>query len=78
VRSAEKLLGGEASHYHSKMIMNDARVGGAWTWHQDNGSWYQNGVLFPPLVSVSIAVDLRKWQPSRPPSSRPWSTGPFP
>jgi ectoine hydroxylase len=57
VRSAEKLLGGEAYHYHSKMIMKDARVGGAWTWHQDYGYWYQNGVLFPQLVSVSIAVD---------------------
>jgi len=57
VRSAEKLLGGEVYHYHSKMIMKDARVGGAWTWHQDYGYWYNNGVLFPQLVSVSIAVD---------------------
>ena len=57
VRSAEKLLGGEVYHYPSKMIMKDARVGGAWTWHQDYGYWYNNGVLFPNLVSVSIAVD---------------------
>lgn len=57
VRSAEKLLGGEVYHYHSKMIMKDPRVGGAWAWHQDYGYWYQNGVLFPWLVSVSIAVD---------------------
>ncbi len=39
------------------MIMKDAKVGGAWTWHQDYGYWYQNGVLFPDLVSVFIAVD---------------------
>ena len=57
VRSVEKILGGEAYHYHSKMIMKDARVGVAWTWHQDYGYWYQNGVLFPLLTSVSIAVD---------------------
>lgn len=57
VRSAEQILGGEVYHYHSKMIMKDARVGGAWTWHQDYGYWYGNGVLFPNLVSVSIAVD---------------------
>jgi ectoine hydroxylase-related dioxygenase (phytanoyl-CoA dioxygenase family) len=57
VRSAEKLLEGEVYHYHSKMIMKDARVGGAWTWHQDYGYWYQNGVLWPLLTSVSIAVD---------------------
>jgi len=57
VGSAEKLLGGEVYHYHSKMIMKDARIGGAWAWHQDYGYWYQNGVLWPLLVSASIAVD---------------------
>ena len=57
VRSAEKLLSGEVYHYHSKMIMKDAKIGGAWAWHQDYGYWYQNGVLFPWLTSVFIAVD---------------------
>jgi hypothetical protein len=57
VNSAEKLLGGEVYHYHSKMVMKDARIGGAWAWHQDYGYWYQNGVLFPLLMSCSIAVD---------------------
>jgi ectoine hydroxylase len=57
VGCAEKLLGGEVYHYHSKMIMKDAKIGGAWTWHQDYGYWYQNGVLFPLLTSAFIAVD---------------------
>ncbi|MGH9628164.1 MAG: phytanoyl-CoA dioxygenase family protein [Bryobacteraceae bacterium] len=57
VNSAMKILDGEVYHYHSKMIMKDAKVGGAWTWHQDYGYWYQNGVLFPLLTSVFIAVD---------------------
>jgi ectoine hydroxylase len=57
VNSAERLLEGEVYHYHSKMIMKDAKVGGAWAWHQDYGYWYQNGVLFPLLCSASIAVD---------------------
>ncbi len=57
VNSAEKILGGEVYHYHSKMIMKDAKVGGAWAWHQDYGYWYQNGVLFPLLTSAYIAVD---------------------
>ena len=57
VNSAEKILGGEVYHYHSKMIMKDAKVGGAWAWHQDYGYWYQNGVLYPLLCSASIAVD---------------------
>jgi len=57
VGCAEQILDGEVYHYHSKMIMKDAKVGGAWTWHQDYGYWYQNGVLFPDLTSASIAVD---------------------
>jgi hypothetical protein len=57
VRSCEKLLGGEVYHYHSKMILKDAKVGGAWAWHQDYGYWYQNGVLLPLLTSVFVAVD---------------------
>jgi ectoine hydroxylase len=57
VDSVEQLLGEEVYHYHSKMIMKDAKVGGAWAWHQDYGYWYQNGVLTPDLCSVSIAVD---------------------
>ena len=57
VNSAEKLLDDEVYHYHSKMIMKDAKVGGAWAWHQDYGYWYQNGVLFPNLTSAFIAVD---------------------
>ena len=57
VDSAEALLEGEVYHYHSKMIMKEPKVGGAWAWHQDYGYWYQNGVLFPLLTSVSIAVD---------------------
>jgi ectoine hydroxylase len=55
--AAEQILEDEAYHYHSKMIMKDARTGGAWAWHQDYGYWYQNGVLSPKLVSVMVAVD---------------------
>lgn len=57
VNNVEKLLNGEVYHYHSKMILKDPKIGGAWAWHQDYGYWYQNGVLFPDLVSVFIAVD---------------------
>lgn len=57
VDAAEKILEGEVYHYHSKMILKDPKVGGAWEWHQDYGYWYQNGVLYPLLVSAFIAVD---------------------
>jgi ectoine hydroxylase len=57
VDPVEQLIGGEVYHYHSKMILKDAFTGGAWAWHQDYGYWYQNGLLFPDLCSVMIAVD---------------------
>ena len=57
VGAMEQLLGGPVGHYHSKMIMKDAKVGGAWEWHQDYGYWYDIGYLFPDLASVMIAVD---------------------
>ena len=54
---AERLLGGEVYHYHSKLTMKRPRAGGAWEWHQDYGYWYNNGCLFPTCLSVAIAVD---------------------
>lgn len=53
----ETLLGGEVYHYHHKMILKQPHVGGAWTWHQDYGYWYNNGCLFPLMSSCMIAVD---------------------
>jgi hypothetical protein len=57
VDRVEQLLDDEAYHYHSKMIMKDAKTGGAWAWHQDYGYWYHNAVLSPDLCSVFVAVD---------------------
>ena len=57
VNSMEVLLDGEVYHYHSKMILKEPKIGGAWEWHQDYGYWYQNGCLQPLLASVMIAVD---------------------
>ena len=57
VDSSEQLLGGEVYHYHSKMILKEPRVGGAWEWHQDYGYWYKNGCLYPDMVSCLISLD---------------------
>lgn len=57
VDAMEQLLGGEVYHYHSKMMLKEPRVGGAWEWHQDYGYWYQNGCLLPDMASALIAVD---------------------
>ena len=54
---AEALLGGEVYHYHTKLTMKRPRAGGAWDWHQDYGYWYNNGCLYPDMLSVGIAVD---------------------
>ena len=54
----QALLGGdEIYHYHSKLMMKNARSGGAKLWHQDYGYWYKNGCLFPDMGSVFIAID---------------------
>ncbi len=53
----QQLLGGEVYHYHTKMMLKEPLVGGAWEWHQDYGYWYHNGCLFPLLASCLIAVD---------------------
>ncbi|NIP70939.1 MAG: phytanoyl-CoA dioxygenase family protein [Planctomycetales bacterium] len=57
VTSMERLLGGEVYHYHSKMMLKEPKVGGAWAWHQDYGYWYHNGCLLPLLASCMIAVN---------------------
>jgi len=57
VDAAEQLLDDEVYHYHAKMMLKEPRVGGAWEWHQDYGYWYQNGCLYPDMLSVMIAVD---------------------
>ena len=57
VEAMELMLGGEVYHYHSKLIAKQPRTGGGFRWHQDFGYWYENGILFPDLASVMIAVD---------------------
>ena len=57
VGGAERLLGGEVYHYHSKLTLKAPETGGTWNWHQDYGYWYFNGNLFPDMLSVFIAID---------------------
>ena len=56
VRRAEFLLGEEVYHWHSKIMVKDARVGGAWEWHQDYGYWYHDDPPFPRLISAMLAI----------------------
>jgi len=58
VDTMQELLGGqEIYHYHSKLMMKSAEIGGRHVWHQDYGYWYENGCLTPDMGSVFIALD---------------------
>ncbi len=57
VAGAQALLGEDVYHWHSKVMQKEPRTGGAWEWHQDYGYWYNDGCLYPRLVSCLIALD---------------------
>ena len=57
VNPMEQLLGGEVYHYHHKMMLKEPRVGGAWEWHQDYGYWYDQGFVYPRMLSAFVALD---------------------
>lgn len=55
--SVHALLREECYHWHSKVMVKEPEVGGAWEWHQDYGYWYLDGCPYPRLVSCLIALD---------------------
>lgn len=52
----EMIFGDTVALYHTKFMQKEPKVGGAWEWHQDYGYWYDNGFLFPDMMSVMVAV----------------------
>ena len=57
VNRARMLLREDVYHWHSKVMLKLARVGGAWEWHQDYGYWYGDGCLYPQMISCMVALD---------------------
>lgn len=57
VNTCEALLGDEVYHYHTKLMMKQAKTGGKHNWHQDYGYWYKNGCLKPDMMTVFVAMD---------------------
>ncbi|XP_045196446.2 L-proline trans-4-hydroxylase-like [Mercenaria mercenaria] len=57
VNTCEQLMGGEVYHYHSKLMGKPPREGGRHLWHQDYGYWYENGCLYPNMITVFMAMD---------------------
>lgn len=57
VNSVSALLRDEVYHWHSKVMLKEPKVGGAWEWHQDYGYWYNDGCLYPHLCSCLVALN---------------------
>ncbi len=57
VNSVRAIVREEIYHWHSKVMLKEPRVGGAWEWHQDYGYWYGDGCLYPRMVSCMVALD---------------------
>ncbi|WP_135557583.1 phytanoyl-CoA dioxygenase family protein [Paenibacillus cymbidii] len=51
------LMGEEVSFFHGKANLKEARTGGAWEWHQDYGYWYNEGFLYPHMISAYVSID---------------------
>jgi hypothetical protein len=56
IDAAEALIGEAVYHYHSKMVRKPSRSSGEIGWHQDFSGWYQDGCLFPDMLTCVIAV----------------------
>lgn len=45
------------NHVPANCHRKDPLTGGSFAWHQDYGYWYENGCLFPNMVTVFVALD---------------------
>lgn len=57
VNGVRILLGEEVAFFHGKVMLKEAKEGGAWEWHQDYGYWYNQGFVYPRMISVFVALD---------------------
>ena len=57
VDATEALLGEPCYHWHSKMTVKPPGCDAHVDWHQDFASWYDDGVPFPRLLTIGIAVE---------------------
>ena len=57
VNAVRMLMREEIMFFHGKVMLKEAKAGGAWEWHQDYGYWYGDGFAFPRLMSAFVALD---------------------
>ncbi len=57
VDSAEKIFGEPCYHWHSKFTNKPPGCHARIDWHQDYVSWYDDGVMFPTMLTVGVALE---------------------
>ncbi|MBL4575312.1 MAG: phytanoyl-CoA dioxygenase family protein [Opitutaceae bacterium] len=57
VNNVRLLMGEDVAFFHGKVILKLARGGGSWEWHQDYGYWYNQGFLYPRMISAFVSLD---------------------
>ncbi|MFA5120956.1 phytanoyl-CoA dioxygenase family protein [Zavarzinia sp.] len=57
IDNAAAILGQPVYHWHAKLSMKRPHSPGRWDWHQDFPYWYDEGCLWPDMLTVTIAVD---------------------
>jgi ectoine hydroxylase-related dioxygenase (phytanoyl-CoA dioxygenase family) len=57
VNNIRILQGEDVAFFHGKVMLKEAQSGGAWEWHQDYGYWYDQGFVFPRMMSAFVALD---------------------
>ncbi len=57
VDATEALLGEPCYHWHSKLTVKPPGCKARIDWHQDFTSWYEDGLLFPNLLTIGLAIE---------------------
>ncbi len=57
VNGVRMLMGEDVTFFHGKVMLKEAKSGGRWEWHQDYGYWYQQGFLYPTMMSAYVSLD---------------------
>ncbi len=57
VDATEALMAEPCYHWHSKITVKPPGCDALIDWHQDFASWYDDGVPYPKLLTVGIAVE---------------------
>jgi ectoine hydroxylase len=55
INATEALLNDECYHWHSKFVIKPPQCS-VGRWHQDYGSWYDDGVINPDMLTIAKAI----------------------